>query len=288
MAKPTTGDRLAAAKAELEATNKQTAETAARRKARLLAGDTAAAIAKLDGELELLRQAAGTENDRIRLLEVEAAKEGREALAKKRAGLIDKFAKTLAESDALADLMQSDLAKVEQTFRRIIKLREQALAMWPSGDSHSAAVARTPEGAAMSAGAIATLVKYELFRIGARPYAGGEMGARVEVEFPGGASPRLDWLMLPERVVPLATALKAASEFAVATMRDRLDPLKALPLPPMAHVAGTSNEQKLSRLLQEQSRLAADISPEGEAKYHAIVAEIAALGAVNDGAPANG
>jgi hypothetical protein len=265
--------KLEAARSTLADINAKAAEATAKRKARLIAGDPAAAIGKLDTEIAELQHAAQTEADRIRLLESEAAREEAEAAAKRRAALTDRFAGKLAEADTLAEQLQTDIAKVEKTFRAIIALREEARAAWPAGDSHTAAIAGTPEGCAMSGPAVATLLKYELYRIGARPYAGGQQGARTEVGFPGSTSPRLDWLMTPEKITPFATALRNASRVAVEMMRGRLDPLKAIAA--VAPAPGSAAEQKLGRLLSEQARLSTDISEEGEARYRAVVAQIA-------------
>jgi hypothetical protein len=265
------------ARSTLAEINARSAEATAKRKARLLAGDSAISIGKLDAEITDLQRAAGTEVDRIRLLEVEAQREEAETVAKRRSALTERFAAKLAEADALADALQADLARVEKTFRQIIKLRETARAAWPIGDSHHNAVAETPEGAAMSGGAVAALLKYELYRIGARPFLGGHPGARGEVAFPGGACPDLRWQMAPEKIVPFGTALRNASRFAVDAMRGKLDPLVALPPAPSDAAAAMNTDagQRLSRLLSEQNRLAADVSPEGERKYHEVVAEIA-------------
>src|SRR5262249_34679699 len=153
--------------------------------------------------------------------------------------------------------------------------REDARAAWPAGDSHTAALAANADGCALSSAAIATLVKYELYRIGSRPFVGGHPGAVGQPHFPGGACPRMEWAMTPEKIVPFATAVATASRTAVDAMRNRLDPLAALP-PAQTVVAGSA-AKKLSELLLQQSRLAADVSPEGEEKYREIVSAIATL-----------
>ena len=63
-------------------------------------------------------------------------------------------------------------------------------------------------------------------------------------------------------------------------MGSKLDPLRALNVgEAIASVDGerTPVEQRLAALLKQQAELANDISPEGEAKYMAVVAELAKL-----------
>jgi hypothetical protein len=139
--------------AEIEA---KVAELSARRRGRLLAGDGAGAIASLDGELEKLKHAGRIEQDRIAILEAEAAREEREAIAKRRAGLIDRFERKLEVADAKADELQATMEKAEQLFREIIKLREEARIAWPIGDT--APRRRTAEGACLSGLAVRTLM----------------------------------------------------------------------------------------------------------------------------------
>jgi hypothetical protein len=267
--------QLDRARSTLSELNAKAAEAAAKRKVRLVAGDAARDIAKLDSEIADLVQAAQVETDRIALLEAEAAREEDAAIAKRRAALTDRFAAKLAEADALAEQLQGDLAKVEKIFRAIIALREDARAAWPAGDSHTAAVAETAEGCALSGIAVATLLKYELYRIGARPFLGGHPGARAEVGLPGGAWPTMNLMMTPEKITPFADALRRASAHAVELMRGRLDPLAAQP--PVAPAPGSTAEQKLSNLLLQQARLAVDVTPAGEEAYNKLVAEIAAV-----------
>jgi hypothetical protein len=94
-------------------------------------------------------------------------------------------------------------------------------------------------------------------------------------------SPRIDQQLMPSAITPFADALKRASAFAVETMGTKLDPLRALnvgeAVAPADSEARTPAEVRLSALLNEQAKAAADTSPEGEARYMAVVAEIARL-----------
>ena len=85
---------------------------------------------------------------------------------------------------------------------------------------------------------------------------------------------------MPSAIKPFADTLKEASAFAVDAMGTKLDPLRALNVgEAVASVDGerTSAEQRLAALLKQQAELANDITPEGEAKYMAVVAELAKL-----------
>ena len=220
--------RLADARAALSDTSRKIGELEAKRNAALLADDDPTA-AKLYGELETLRGLARGHADKVALLEAEAARDEADAVVKRRADLIVRFEKKLAEADREADELQNLLAQAEKKFRRIIELRTDARAAWPIGDSHANAVAGTAEGAALSGAAVKRLLSWHLYRIGARPFLGGRPGEIKEEDFPGAACPRNEVRGRPLDITPFADALRAASKFAVDMMKGKLDPLAALP-----------------------------------------------------------
>ena len=112
--------RLAAAQAALAEVDNKLAEIGRTRAQRLLAGDGASAIAKLDAEIATLQHAAQTERDRIRLLEAEAEREEAEAVVRRRADLMVRFQKKLNEADAVAGELQDTMATAEALFRKVI------------------------------------------------------------------------------------------------------------------------------------------------------------------------
>ena len=283
--------RLADARAALADATRQIGVLEAQRNAALLADDDPTA-AKLYAELETLRGLARGHADKVALLEQEAAREEAAAVIKRRADLIVRFEKKLAQADAEAEELQNLLAAAEKKFRRIVELGTDARAAWPIGDSHANAVAGTAEGAALSGAAVKRLLSWHLYRIGAKPFLGGRPGEIKEEDFPGAACPRNEVRGRPLDITPFADALRAASKFAVDMMRGKLDPLTALP--PASDVqhaehspSGNGGEtpgpvrsdqqERLTELLKEQARLAEDMTPAGEAAYQAVVAQIAAL-----------
>jgi hypothetical protein len=278
---------LAEAQQELLDTNAKLSDTGRRRDQLLLAGDERGLDA-IEGELAGLQKAAVREADRIRLLEEQARQEEAAAIVKRRGDLVVRFEKKLAESDREADELQNLLAQAEKKFRRIIELRTDARAAWPIADSHANAAAGTAEGAALSGGAVAKLLQYEFYRVGARPFLGGRPGEIAEQNFPGAVCPRNEWRGMPDKIMPFADALRQASKFAVDMMRGKLDPLAALPPAangqtihtdeaPSPGPVRSEQQERLAALLKEQARLAEDSSPQGEAAYQQVVAEIAAL-----------
>jgi hypothetical protein len=279
--------RLADARAALADTSRQIGELKAQRNAALLADDDPTA-AKLYAELETLRGLARGHADKVALLEAEAAREEADAVIKRRADLTVRFEKKLAQADAEAVELKDLIAQAEKKFRKIITLRTDARAAWPIADSHANAAAGTAEGAALSGGAVAKLLQYEFYRVGARPFLGGRPGEIAEQNFPGAVCPRNEWRGMPEKITPFADALRAASKFAVDMMRGKLDPLAALPPAANGQTIHTDEaaspgpvrseqQERLATLLKEQARLAEDSSPQGEAAYQQVVAEIAAL-----------
>jgi hypothetical protein len=276
MAKPTVAERVAAADHELAAVQRQIAEAKEARERSLLADDDRAA-SKLAARIDELEATARGHKDKLELLRTAAAEEEREATAKRRAGIVDRFEKLLAEADAEADVLQELIVKADGSFRRIIEMRERARAAWPLSDPHHNMVVGTADGCALSAAAVRILVGHELFRVGHRVHLGGQEGARGEVSWPAPACPDLRLSMLPEKVTPLGAALRSASRYAVNAMRGgKLDPLAAVPIP----VGNGAADKHLAALHREQQRLAAQPqTPEVEAAYEKVVAEIAAHGA---------
>jgi hypothetical protein len=268
--------RLEAVRTALADTSRQIGELEARRNAALLADDDPTA-ARLHAELETLRGLARGHADKVALLEAEAQREEADAVVKRRADLIVRFEKKLAQADAEAVELQELIAQAEKKFRKIITLRTDARAAWPLGDSHANAVAGASEGAALSGGAVARLLQFEFYRIGARPYLGGHAGAVKEQDWPGAG--------MPERIMPFADALRQASRFAVDMMRGKLDPLTAAPAavstidePASPGPVRSEQQERLAELLREQARLAAaEMTEANEAAYQQTVKEIAAL-----------
>jgi hypothetical protein len=167
--------RLADARStQAEAVRRVAEVGAARSKAILDEDDTTAR--KLDSELEELQRDARIAGERVRLLEAEAQREEADAVIKRRGDLIVRFEKKLAEADREADELQNLVAAAEKKFRKIITLRTDARAAWPIADSNANATAGTAEGAALSGGAVAKLLQFEFYRVGARPFLGGRPG----------------------------------------------------------------------------------------------------------------
>jgi hypothetical protein len=268
--------KLERARATLAEIQQKITELVGKRRARLVAGDPAGAIAKFDDELAALRHAVQTETDRIALLEEEARRAEGEAVARRRAGLISRFEKKLQAADAVAAELEASVAKSTELFHRVIALREEARAALPVSNSHIEAAASTMEGAAMSGSAIRALLCHEFYRVSARPLKGGIPGERTVPSLPGSVCPRIEWQLQPEKIQPLAAALRQASAFAVSLMKNEVDPQALVPVaeaPVPAPAQPTTAETKLAQLLKRQMELAADSSREAE--YMALVDEIA-------------
>jgi hypothetical protein len=272
--------RLEAARAEAV---RRGAEAGAARSKAILDEDDGAAR-KLDAKLEELQRDARIAAERVRLLEEEAQREEADAVVKRRADLVVRFERKLAQADAEAVELQELIAQAEKKFRKIITLRTDARAAWPIGDSHANAAAGTSEGAALSGAAVARLLQFEFNRVGARPFLGGRPGEIAEQNFPGAVCPRNEWRGIPDKITPFADALRQASRFAVDMMKGKLDPLTAVPPvtattdePTASGPVRSEQQERIAELLKQQAILAADMSPEGEVKYQAVVAEIAAL-----------
>jgi hypothetical protein len=205
----------------------------------LLEGVSAAEISKLDKQIEVNRHAAATEKDRIALFEKKLAEEECEAERRRHEQHVEEFAKTLEQADCAADELQASAMVLEETFRRVIELRERALSMFPFGrSSHADAAARAIEGCALSGPAVAALLGAELHRIGSEPRLGGNPNEQIKVPLPGGTplrlTPEVDRRTgRPLPVAPISEKLRAASRFAVSILRDGLFTPPVVEQPPV-------------------------------------------------------
>ena len=258
-----------------------------RKRAAALIADDSAALDVIEVTQARLQKAARRARERLRLLQQQAEQEEQAAVQKRRAALRERFAKKLAEADADAVELQTALAQVVRLYRRIIEVRESARAAWPISDAHHNAAVGAIEGACLSGSAVRALLSYEFYRVSADPFLGGVPGERRQQSLPGATSPRLDQQLMLSAIKPFADALKQASAFAVEAMGTKLDPLRALNVgEAVASVDGerTPAEQRLSALLKQQAELANDVTPAGEAKYMAVVAELSNLSNEQTGA----
>jgi hypothetical protein len=275
-----TATKLEAAKAALADIEAKITGVKAKRAEQLLAGYAPMQIAKLDAELSGLQHAANTERDRAELLQEQAEKEEVERVAREKAALIKRVEAKLAERDAIAAELQAVITKADALYRDLISKSKEADAGWPF-PAHDRAVVLLP------AESIVTAVRNEIFRH-SRPPPTGQQGAVTLPNFPGGQSPTLQLLGTPERTQPLVDRFREGTAVAVRVMREGKstsgkpaagpnfadgvpDFMRAEPPPRSAA------QERLGQLLADQARLANDISPDGEAKYQRVVAEIATL-----------
>jgi hypothetical protein len=235
--KGSAADRLAAATHELQEAQRQVAEAEADRSKALLS-DRDDIAAELATTIDGLRGVIRGRTDKIRLLQSEIEREEADVAAKRHEVHVAEFASTLEQADRAGDELEGAVALLEQKFREVTKLRELALSMWPHGaSSHADAASRSPEGAALAAGAVVTLLQHEIHRVGSESRLGGDPHERVKVPLPGGVPSRLTPLidrktgqLIPLK--PLGEILRAASKFAVETLRDNRFVPPVVPQPP--------------------------------------------------------
>ncbi len=278
--------RLADARAAEAKAVKRVAEVGAARSKAILDEDDAAAR-KLDGELDEAQRDARIAGERIRLLEAEAQREEADAVLKRRKDHVARFIKKLSDADQVADELQACVEQEDKLDRRLIQLREDARVAWWGSTPHENALGVSPDGAALSGIAIKALLMHELYRVGARPFVGGTAGELKAPDLPGGQCPDHRLLGQPHLIEPFGARMRKASQAAIDVMRGKIPEAGTLPSvpdtpPPSGNgetpdPARTTDPATLAALLKRQAQLAEDMTPEGEAKYQAVVAEIAAL-----------
>ena len=281
--------RLAEARTAQAETVGRIAEVEAARAKAILDEDDAAAR-KLDAQREELQRDARIGADRVRLLEQQAKDEEQAAVLQRRKAHVARFTKILQNADEVADELQACVEQEDKLFRKLIQLREDARAAWWGSTPHEMALSISPDGCALSGLAIKALLMHEKYRVGARPFVGGNPAEVKQQDLPGGQCPDHRLLGQPHLIEPFGARMRKASQAAIDVMRGKIPEANgsgALPsvpdTPPAASGNGETpdplptNQAKLAALLKRQAQLAEDITPEGEAAYQAVVAEIAAL-----------
>lgn len=229
---------LQGAQEALASAESKIAELVARRRVELLAGADDAVLDETDAEIQALRRAADRGADRVRVLTEQADREAAAAVIRRRDARIAEFADVLAASDVLAQKLSSHMVEAVGLFRALIDKRATAHRMWPLGDVETNSLPYTPEGIALSAGAIRRLLELEIYRLGApEPLLGGRPGETREVGFPGGVSPDVLRQPSPTTLRPLFEVLREKDEYAIGLMQSgRLEPLAAM-APPVVEQA---------------------------------------------------
>jgi hypothetical protein len=284
--------RLGEARAAQAAAVGRVAEVEAARAKAILDEDDVGAR-KLDAELEELQRDARIGADRVRLLEQQAQEEEQAAVLQRRKDHVVRFTKELSDADQVADELQACIEQTDRLFRRLIQLREDARAAWWGSTHHEAALSISPDGCALSGLAIKALLMHEIYRVGARPFVGGTAGELKQVDLPGGQCPDHRLLGQPDKIEPFGARMRKASAAAVDVMRGKIPEHASATLPSVPDTAPTPraasgnggetpdpvrtpDQAKLAALLKRAEELSHDVSPEGEAKYLACIAEVQA------------
>jgi hypothetical protein len=184
-----------------------------RRREEALLSEDDRAVDAIDADLDKLEKIARRHADRARLLEAEAQREEAERTAARRRDVIPRVEKKLRESEGVAAELQEAIARTERAFRRLIDLRTAAAAAL-SFDANQLATCL------VSVASVRLLVQHEIFRVGCRPFVGGQEFELVAPSLPGGRAP--DPLRQPDQVTPLVEALRQATEHAISLMRGNL------------------------------------------------------------------
>src|SRR5262249_13223039 len=144
------------------------------------------------------------------LLEQQHEREEAERRAKRKQDLIQRLDLKFAARDKLGVELQATLETAERQFRQLLSIVGEIGAAWPFHESQLAPAMLTPSSSALA-------VAHDLHRVGARPFI--RAGLPQEQSFPGGKSPSINLIGQPEAVMPIAEALKRASDFARKVMR---------------------------------------------------------------------
>jgi hypothetical protein len=222
------------------------------------------------GEIGRLKLALAGAEGKARQVEAER-------IARDQAAHVARVEALLAKRDQILGVeLAETLAKAERLFREGIALSERVAAGWPfSGQDQIVAL--------LVANPIVRAVQLEIWRVGSRPFIGGNSLAKAEPSFPGGRCDDHRLRAQPDKLPTLASVLANATGYAVAIMKGQRPSTAPLAIGSQVEQRILSApEIKLGELLREQARLADDVTAEGEKKYAAVVAEIATVQAEID------
>jgi hypothetical protein len=247
-----------------------------------------AEIAELDkGRLELEPQAvvakeialAAARRDQVRrieLLDERRAEELRQRQAKAQKDLIGRVERKLGERQVAALEIAEGIKMADAGLRRLIDIARDSQAAWPWQASDLAPTLLAPS-------AIISAIEREIYRQGARPVLGGGMDKfGAGIHFPGGKPTRIELAGMPQAIKPLADLMQEASDLASAIMRGKTGNAVVAPVAVIdeADRQRTPAQAEMAKLLQRQNELSADLSPEGEAAYQVVCAEIVRVSAL--------
>jgi hypothetical protein len=255
-------------------TNAQMEDARRRRTDELRGTADANELDKFDTEIKRLEIIASRHMERIALIEASEREAEAERQNREKASLVDRLEKKLAERHEVAVQISAAIKSIDGGLRRLIDIARDTQAARPWQGSDLAPCLLGPS-------AIVTAIEHELYRVGARPVLGGgqdKFGAGIDL--PGGKPPRLELAGMPSAISPLVAVMDQATALASNILRGK-QPGVVAPAP-VALVADTDRKQtgaqaELSQLLNRQSELALDLSPEGERAYDEIVAQIALM-----------
>jgi hypothetical protein len=280
--KTNTVSSLDRARADLAAVEGDLAAMQAKRQARLLAGDTASAISKIDLELEALQQAARTERDRILALTEQQKAEEAAAAEQAKAEHIEKTEQIFERRNEKADKLEKLFAEARDVLRSMAADNAEIDAAWRF-EYHD----RTP--LILPTEHLIEAVRFHLFRLSTPPVTGKAGAAGTACDLPGGKNPKpLTWSGQPEKAPSISSAMREAARLGSEIMRTGkstsgqvsasgalIDGVPAFMLrepPPLS-----PDQQRLQQLLRQQAELALDVSEAGEAKYQQVIEEMKAL-----------
>jgi hypothetical protein len=299
---------LDAARAGLAAIEVQVATLTQRRHDELLAGADDATVDKTDHEIAEQGRLASRSRDRISVLEARVREIEADIAKAERLARIEK-AEAAHEARLQAGRKLAEaIAAACQCHAEVLRLSGKIYQLWPL-PIHDC------QATLLHRDSIIRLVESELFRQSATGFAGNNLtnGAAV---FPGAKPAALQLYGQPDKVEPLVDAMMRASAFASKIMRQGVSSADSEPVPaptPAPAVAqavpdaeparapGSTNglaaphrdasrppdltapmrrgpaAERMAELSREQLRLGMSSNPADEARYMAVVEEIAAL-----------
>jgi hypothetical protein len=255
------------AQAALTDTQTKLANLRTRREAALLEGDDPAPVIALDQEIAKLERIAQVQKDRIGALEKEAEREAGLARAKRRSELIARVKAKIAEADQIGAEAQAVADRLVELFKRECQMRIGLAAMWPWTPNDSGAIG-------LNGVSVRERYMWYFYKIGAvMNFGGGSSFDTMTPSFPGGISPRLEDRLQPEKIPSMVDVMAEKSAYAAKV----LDAGVVASEPIVAVREATPTDKRRAKLLARINEASKDVSEQGERRYEALHAELAAL-----------
>jgi hypothetical protein len=204
---------LEAARAAVADINKRLDDLNRTRAERLLAGDEAASIAKIDDEIAIAQHAAKTEIDRIILLDEEVSHEEALRVAKRKGDQIGRIEGLCGDRVKLGAKIEKKIEELLDLIEEDIEITKRIIAAWAWSNSDREVLKPFGQG-------IRQMLCYQFYKQSALRFLGN-----IGFALPGAVCERTEWQLQPQSIPSLTDRLGEIAVYASRVMRAGFNPI---------------------------------------------------------------